>query len=107
MDMLTMPILHGHKRKNAYNCMSFVAEVLFLLGYPLPHELYRNNIQDIENALIGHGLEGEIIHLPKQTDEEYMKEISLRDRCISFLRLFRKLYGRKETQAVADSQEQR
>lgn len=95
MDMITMPILHGHKNKNAYNCMSFVAEVLYLLNYPLPHELYKNNIEDIEKALIDQGLKGEIVHLPKQTDEQYMKDVSIKDRFLSMIRLFRKLYGKR------------
>ncbi len=96
MDMVSMPVLHGHKRDNAYNCMSFVAEVLSILDYPLPHELYKNNIEDIENALIARGLEGKIVHLEKQTDEEYMKNISIRKRFISMITLFRKLYGKQE-----------
>ncbi len=95
LDMLTMPLLHGHKAKNAYNCMSFVAEVLNLLGIPLQHELYRNNIEDIENSLIIHGYEGKIVHLPKQIDEEYMSEVSLKQKTSSFFRLLHKLYGRK------------
>ena len=45
-DMITMPLLHGHKRKNAYNCMSFVADVLEILEYPMPHGKYKNNIED-------------------------------------------------------------
>ena len=95
VDMLTMPFLHGHKREGAYNCMSFVAEVLDMLTIPLPHPLYRNSIEDIEQALIDQGIEGKIIHLPRQIDEEYMRHVSWKDRMKSCIRLFRKLYGKR------------
>ena len=95
VDMLTMPFLHGHKREGAYNCMSFVAEVLDMLGIVLPHPLYHNSIEDLENALIGNGMKGEIVCLPRQIDEVYMQEVKLKDKAKSFLRLFRKLYGKK------------
>ena len=96
MDMLTMPILHGHKRENAYNCMSFVAEVLDILNIPLRRELYRNSIEDLENALIDQGCEGKIMHLPKQIDEEYMAEVPLKQKISSMYHLFHKLYGRNK-----------
>lgn len=95
VDMLTMPFLHGHKREGAYNCMSFVAEVLDMLGIVLPHPLYHNSIEDLENALIGNGMKGEIVCLPRQIDEAYMQEVKLKDKAKSFLCLFRKLYGKK------------
>ncbi len=95
MDMLTMPVLHGHKRENAYNCMSFVAEVLSILDIPLRGKLYRNSIEDIENALIDQGCEGKIVLLPKQPDEAYMSEVPLKQKLSSMYRLFRKLYGQK------------
>lgn len=94
MDMLTMPILHGWRRNNAYNCMSFVSEVLEMLSYPLPHPRYKNNIEDIEKSLISKGLKGEILYLPKQIDEDYMAEVSLKEKLHSFFRLINQLYGK-------------
>ncbi len=94
MDMITMPVLHGHKRDNAYNCMSFVAEVLSVIGIALPREMYRNNIEDIENALIDAGIKGETVTLEKQIDEAYMEKVSPKEKLSSFIRLMRKLYGR-------------
>ncbi|MBQ6479408.1 MAG: hypothetical protein IJI44_08630 [Erysipelotrichaceae bacterium] len=94
-DMILMPLIHGCRRRNAYNCMSFVAEVLEILSYPLPNRRYKNSIEDIENALIRKGLKGEIVRLEKQTDEEYMKKVGLKDKLSSCLRLFHKLYGKR------------
>ena len=98
MDMILMPIVHGHKNKRAYNCMSFVAEVLTILDYPLPNKLYQNSIEDIENALISKGVKGEVVRLPKQFDEEYMSKVSFKDKTKAFMRLFNKLYGKTEDQ---------
>jgi len=98
IDMILMPIVHGHKNKRAYNCMSFVAEVLTILDYPLPNKLYKNSIEDIENALISKGVKGEVVRLPKQFDEEYMSKVSFKDKLTAFIRLFNKLYGKTEDQ---------
>ena len=78
--------------------MSFVAEVLTILDYPLPNKLYKNSIEDIENALISKGVKGEIVRLPKQFDEEYMSKVSFKDKTKAFIRLFNKLYGKTEDQ---------
>ncbi len=92
IDMLTMPILHGHKHKNAYNCMSFVSEILEILNYPLMHKRYKNNIEDIEKALKVRGEKGEIIHLNKQYDEEYMSKVTNKEIINSFITLLKKIY---------------
>ena len=94
MDMVLMPLIHGHRRENAYNCMSFVAEVLEILSYSLPNRRFKNSIEDIENTLIKHGAEGKTVILPKQSDEEYMKKVGLKDRLSSFFRLIYRLYGK-------------
>ena len=95
-DMILMPLVHGHRNPRGYNCMSFVSEVLAILGYPLPNKLYKNSIEDIENALINKGIEGEVIKLPKQIDEEYMADVSLKQKLTSFRKLFDKLYGKEK-----------
>ena len=53
-DMILMPLVHGHRNTRGYNCMSFVSEVLAILGYPLPNKLYKNSIalQHIINILL-------------------------------------------------------
>ena len=94
MDMILMPIVHGHRNKRAYNCMSFVSEVLTILNYPLPNRLYRNSIEDIEKALIDKGIEGETVKLPVQIDEDYMEKVSLKQRIRSGCILLNKLYGK-------------
>jgi len=99
LDMILMPIVHGHRNKRAYNCMSFVAEVLDILDYPLPNRMYKNSIEDIENALKARGIKGETVRLPKQIDEDYMKKVSLNQRMRSCCRLFKKLYGKKTKNA--------
>ena len=95
-DMILMPLVHGYRNPRGYNCMSFVSEVLAILGYPLPNKLYKNSIEDIENALINKGIEGEVIKLPKQIDEEYMADVSLKQKLASFRKLFDKLYGKEK-----------
>ena len=95
-DMILMPLVHGHRNPRGYNCMSFVSEVLAILDYPLPNKLYKNSIEDIENALINKGIEGEVIKLPKQIDEEYMADVSLKHKLASFRKLFDKLYGKEK-----------
>ena len=97
VDMITMPLVHGYRNNRAYNCMSFVAEVLTILNYPLPNRLYKNSIEDIENALIAKGVKGEIVKLPSQIDEEYMKKIGLGQKIRSCYRLFNKLYGKDQS----------
>ena len=93
-DMVTMPILNGHKRDNAYNCMSFVSEALSIIGIPLLHPLYKNSIEDIEKALTNAGIEGQIVRLPKQIDEEYMAKVTLKEKLHSFVSIINRLYGK-------------
>ena len=94
VDMILMPIVHGHRNKRAYNCMSFVAKVLTILNYPLPNRLYKNSIEDIEKALIDKGIKGETVKLPVQIDKDYMAKVSLGQRIKSCYRLLNKLYGK-------------
>ncbi len=75
--------------------MSFVAEVLEILSFSLPNRRYKNSIEDIENTLIKYGAEGKTVTLPKQFDEEYMKNVGLKDKLSSFFRLFYRLYGKR------------
>lgn len=96
LDMILMPISRGHKNRNGYNCMSFVADVLRILKIPLPRKGYENNIEDIENALRNYGLKGETVVLEPRWDEAYMAKVSLPQKMRSLSVLFRRLYGRNK-----------
>ena len=57
---------------------------------------YKNNIEDIENALKAKGLQGDVVTLSPRTDEEYMRKVSITQQIRSFCQLFYKLYLKKE-----------
>ena len=62
----------------------------------MPHGKYKNNIEDIENALKEKGLQGDVVTLSPRTDEEYMRKVSITQQIRSFCQLFYKLYLKNE-----------
>lgn len=85
------------EKTNAYNCMTFMARILELSGIELVKQpYYKNNIADLENSLIKHGLKGQVRLVKKmQADPEYMAKVSFREVLLSCIRLHRKLYGKQ------------
>ena len=91
--MILMPFNIYRENKNAYNCMSYMALVFQILEIPLINNpYYRNNIQDLENALINYGIKGENRILKYKYDEEYMRKFSLSEIIRSFIHLNKEIF---------------
>ena len=95
--MIKTNLNHGRKKDNAYNCMTFIGRILEILEIPLiREEYYKNNIKDLENALINYGLKGKIRRIRcEKEDEFYMKRVNLIEKISSFIELNRKLMEKK------------
>ncbi len=90
--MILMPAGIYRKKENAYNCMTYVAKVLELSGVRLINDpWYRNNIRDLEQALIKHGCRQDTVSFRYEFDEEYMRRCSFRERMCSFIDIHKKL----------------
>ena len=90
--MLYMPFGIYRKKENAYNCMTYIARVLEIAGINLINEpYYRNNIKDLENALMNAGYKEEYVIITHDTDEEYMKRFSVFQVLKSMVTILKKL----------------
>ena len=91
--MIKTSLNKPREKDNAYNCMTFIARILEILDIPLMNNpYYKNNIEDLESALISYGLIGKIriIKCDKE-DDYYMSKVSISELIKSFIELNKKL----------------
>lgn len=93
--MILMPFNIYRENNNAYNCMSYMALIFEILEIPLINNpYYKNNIQDLENALINYGIKGENKTLKYKYDENYMRKFNKLDIVKSFIHLNKEIFKR-------------
>lgn len=73
--MMTMPLLHGLRIRNAHNCMSFTAKVIELTGcVQLDKPYYRYSIPELDACLTGQpSFEGSLPRIRSAGYQTYMQ----------------------------------